>query len=109
MKKKVIFILLCSFIVISILGGCASNSNKSSSKVIRIAFNQSEEHPQFKAMKNFGENIEKKTNGAYKVEIYPNELLGPQRESVELVQTGAISMAIVANSLVENFNKKFSI
>ncbi|KEI03165.1 TRAP transporter substrate-binding protein [Clostridium botulinum] len=108
MKKKIIWIL--ALIIVMLFSGCSLNSKKDShTKVIKVAFNQSEEHPQFKAMKEFGDKISKRTNGLYKVEVYPSELLGPQRESVELVQTGAIGMSIVANSLVENFNKKFSI
>lgn len=41
--------------------------------------------------------------------IYPNEVLGDQRATLELIQNGAIQMAIVNNAMVENYNKDFSI
>ncbi|MBB6214391.1 tripartite ATP-independent transporter DctP family solute receptor [Anaerosolibacter carboniphilus] len=117
MQKRIIALLLVVLMVV--LSGCAGKTTEPSktnegteavkTQVIKVAFNQPENHPQYKAMQQFGEKVFERTNGAYKIEIFPNELLGPQRETVELVQTGAIGMSIVANSLVENFNKKFSI
>lgn len=77
--------------------------------VLKVAFNQPENHPQFKAMEDFGEKLYELTDGAYEIELYPNELLGAQRESIELVQSGTIAMSIVAGSLLENFNSDFSV
>ncbi|AOY77647.1 TRAP transporter substrate-binding protein [Clostridium formicaceticum] len=111
MKKRIFaFILIALMVTLSACTGKQTETtNASNTQVIKVAFNQPETHPQYKAMEHFGEQIFERTNGAYKIELYPNELLGPQRETVELVQTGAVGMSIVANSLVENFNKKFSI
>lgn len=111
MKKRILSALLVASMVV--LGGCGTKTNGTGDKVkttvIKVAFNQAETHPQYKALQGFGDKINERTKGAYKIEIFANELLGPQRETVELVQTGAVGMSVVANSLVENFNKKFSI
>ncbi|MFZ5967713.1 MAG: TRAP transporter substrate-binding protein [Bacillota bacterium] len=117
MKKRILAVLLAmSMLLLSACAGkpaapsdTAEPSTAVEPTLIKVAFNQPETHPQYKAMQQFAEKVFERTNGAYKIEIFPNELLGPQRETVELVQTGAIGMSIVANSLVENFNKKFSI
>ncbi|MDG6895716.1 TRAP transporter substrate-binding protein [Volucribacter amazonae] len=74
---------------------------------IKVAFNQSDKHPQYQALTALSEKLEQQTEGRYKLNIYPNELLGAQRAALELVQNGAIQMAIVANPLVENYNKDF--
>lgn len=112
MKKRILSVLLVGVFMLG-LSGCGAKTNDTGDKVktnvIKVAFNQSETHPQYKALQAFGDKINERTKGAYKIEIYANELLGPQRETVELVQTGAVGMSIVSNSLVENFNKKFSI
>lgn len=50
-----------------------------------------------------------KTGGAYRIEISPNELLGSQKDAFELVQSGTIQMAMVANSIVENVNPDFAV
>ncbi len=76
---------------------------------IKAAFNQSDQHPQYRALKDFGQKLEAATDGRYKLNIFPNELLGDQRASLELVQNGAIQMAVVANPLVENYNNNFSV
>lgn len=78
-------------------------------QVLKIAFNQSEKHPQYKALAEFGEKLKEQTNGAYKLEIAPNALLGDQRATAELVQSGTIQMAVVANPILENFNKDFAV
>lgn len=91
-------------------GGAATNDNAAASTtLLKVAFNQSENHPQYKTLVSFGEKLEAETNGAYKVEVYPNALLGDQRATVELVQSGSIQMSLVANALVENYNKDFGV
>ncbi|WP_041395420.1 TRAP transporter substrate-binding protein [Photobacterium profundum] len=76
---------------------------------IKAAFNQSDKHPQYLALQDFGNKLTEQTEGRYKLAIYPNELLGDQRAALELVQSGAIQMAIVANPLVENYDKNFGV
>ncbi|WP_373236390.1 TRAP transporter substrate-binding protein [Cohaesibacter celericrescens] len=75
--------------------------------LLEVAFNQPESHPQFKAMQKFGEAMAERTNGEYKVEVFPNELLGAQKEAVEMTQTGTIAMSLAAASLLESWNPDF--
>ena len=91
------------------LAGCGGDKAATGPVIIKTAFNQSENNPQYKALADFGQKLEAATNGRYKLEIHPNELLGDQRAALELVQSGAIQMALVANPLVENFNKNFAV
>lgn len=77
--------------------------------VVKISFNQSEAHPQYKAIAAMGAKLKEQTKGEYEIEIHPNALLGDQRATAELVQSGAIQMAMVANSIVENYNKDFAV
>lgn len=77
--------------------------------VLKLAFNQSENHPQYKALAELSDKLKTATNGAYSIEIHPNELLGSQKDAFELVQNGSIQLAMVANSIVENVNKDFAV
>ncbi|WP_172561538.1 TRAP transporter substrate-binding protein [Vibrio furnissii] len=83
------------------------SSLASAATEIKAAFNQSDKHPQYQALQEFGQKLSQETDGRYKLTIYPNELLGDQRAALELVQNGAIQMAVVANPLVENYDKTF--
>lgn len=74
-----------------------------------IAFNQTETHPQFKALQMFAEGLKARTNGEYTAEVFPNELLGAQKETVEMVQTGTLAMSVAAASLLESWNPDFSV
>lgn len=76
---------------------------------IKAAFNQSDNHPQYIALQEFGKKLNEQTDGRYKLSIYPNELLGDQRAALELVQNGAIQMAVVANPLIENYDATYRV
>ncbi len=109
--------LVTAFASMSLLAACGDSSNADGSgegsevktQVLKVAFNQPDTHPQYKAMEEFGEVLKEKTDGAYEIDLYPNELLGAQRETIELVQSGTIGMSIVAGSLLEGFNEDFSV
>lgn len=95
-----------------LFSGCSVqtfSSIKDEPMIIRVAFNQSEEHPQYRAMKKLGEEFEQQTDGRYKMVIYPNGVLGEQGAMAEFVRTGALQMAIVPCSVPEGYDKDFAI
>lgn len=89
--------------------GCSKSSGQLDGGIIRIAYNQALTHPHYQALERAGERFKEATGGRYEFLIYPNEVLGDQRATLELIQNGAIQMAIVNNAMVENYNKDFSI
>lgn len=110
--KKILFV--GSLLLMGIFAGCSKEKEivtegKVKTQVLKVAFNQSENHPQYKALTKFSNQLEEQTKGAYKLEISPNALLGDQRATAELVQNGVIQMSIVGNPVVESFNKDFSV
>ena len=107
MNKKIKALLLTVVISLSVVG-CSSTKNDEV-KVMRVAHNQGEEHPIHLALKEFEKIVEEKTNNEIDIQVYPNELLGGQREAVELTQTGAIDIAVGSISLLESFNKAYSV
>ncbi|WP_129788700.1 TRAP transporter substrate-binding protein [Promicromonospora panici] len=75
--------------------------------VFKVAFNQNAEQPEAVALTNLGERLAERTDGRYALEVFPNETLGAQKDTVELVQAGTVDFALVAGSLLENFNPDF--
>ena len=111
MGKKILSICL-SIMLIFALAGCSNSVSTSSNedvKIIRVAFNQNEEHPQYKAMRELGDKFEEATNGRYQMVIYPNGVLGDQNNMAEFIRTGALEMAIVPCSVPESYDKDFAI
>lgn len=73
----------------------------------RLAFNQTEQHPQYIAAENLGKALEKATDGRYSIEVYANETLGGQTEVVQAVSDGSIDMMYIGGPVMESFNQDF--
>ena len=96
---------------LSIFTGCSNNTENSANnqQIIRVAFNQNTEHPQYKAMKKLGDDFERVTGGKFKMKIYPNGVLGSQTEALEFIRTGALQLAIVPTSAPEGYDSNYAI
>jgi len=103
MKKCVMGVIIALVLSVMLI------NSASAATVLKIAFNQDKNHPQYIAMEQFGKVLRDKTKGEYEVQIFPNELLGAQKETLEMVQSGTIAMAVVANALLENWNPDFAV
>lgn len=49
------------------------------------------------------ELIAERTNGRYKIEVYPNAQIGSERDLIEGIQLGSVGMCVVATAPVANF------
>lgn len=98
MKKCIVLAVAAalSFAFIACGGG-----SKKKEIVWKLSFNQSEQNPQARGLKWFSDEFYKATNGKYRIEVNHNELLGNQKDSFELLQNGAIQMAMLGNPVVE--------
>ncbi|WP_448072393.1 TRAP transporter substrate-binding protein [Georgenia yuyongxinii] len=76
-------------------------------KTLRLALNQTEEHPSFIALDNWGQRLEEATDGRWSIDVYPNETLGAQQEALHLVSDGTVDLAIVSGTQLENLNEDF--
>ena len=85
----------------------SGDTGSTATTTFKLAFNQQPNHPQFVALDAMGDRIKERTDGAYDIEVFPNETLGAQKETIELVQSGAIEFSMVAAPLMENYNPDF--
>lgn len=99
MKKKILALLLAGAMVLSF--AACGNSGEVSTTTLRVAFNQSEENPEYKALAELSDALYEATEGRYKLDIYANAELGSQEDTLAQVQGGTLDMAMVANSIVE--------
>ena len=61
------------------------------------------------ALLQLSDELEAQTDGRYALELYADETLGDQAATIEQVQSGTIDFAVVAGSLLENFESDFSV
>lgn len=76
-------------------------------KTLRLALNQTEEHPSYIALDNFGNRLAEGTEDRWDIQVFPNETLGAQQEALQMVSNGSVDMAIVSGTQLENLNKDF--
>ncbi|MCY7297206.1 TRAP transporter substrate-binding protein [Alteromonas sp. a30] len=88
-----------------VLAGCNQNSQQTDDDVVilRLGHTLDTKHSVHKAMEYMGERLETLSNGNMKIIIYPSSQLGTEREMVELLQIGSLSMTKVAASPLEGF------
>ncbi|MFV2104183.1 TRAP transporter substrate-binding protein [Micromonospora sp. LOL_024] len=117
-RNKVVLLTAAAMATVLGLTGCAAGDGRSgggdtkdggakAEKTLKLAFNQQPNHPQFIALDAMGERLKNRTNGKYDIEVFPNEALGTQKDTVELVKAGTIEMSMVAAPLMESHNKDF--
>jgi tripartite ATP-independent transporter DctP family solute receptor len=97
--KKYRLSLLLGFILL--LNSCEQLNN---TKIIRLGHGLNTSHSVHKAMVYMGEQLEIKSNGKIKLQIYPSQQLGTERQCLELLQIGALDMTKSSAGVLENFS-----
>ena len=75
-----------------IIGGTAMVGTAQAAKVIKIAGMKADGEPETLGMKKFGELLEQKSNGFYKVKVYPNSSLGKEDKYIADTRRGTVEM-----------------
>lgn len=109
LKRKMALLLSGLAVTSMVLMGCSTGAEGKKQTVLRVAHVQGEDHPQHAAMLEFEKYVEEHTNGEIDVQVFPNELLGPQRQTVELTQTGAIDFVVASVGLLEAFESRYTV
>ena len=103
MKK----INLLIVVVIALMSfGCETISD---TRTIKLAHSLDVNHSVHKAMVKMGEDLEKISGGKMKLQIYPSQQLGSERECIELLQIGSLDMTKVSVGTLENFAPRMKV
>ena len=97
MKKNIYLISIILFFTFSACNDLKVN------RIIRLGHGLSTSHSVHKGMVHFGKKLEELSKGRFKVQIYPSQQLGTERQCVELLQIGSLDMTKVSASILENF------
>ncbi|MDC6386886.1 TRAP transporter substrate-binding protein [Flagellimonas taeanensis] len=87
-------------VLLIVISGCDTTKE---TRVIKLAHGLDVNHSVHKAMLKMGEDLEKLSGGKMSIKIYPNQQLGSERESLELLQIGSLDMTKVSVGVLENF------
>ncbi len=106
--RRMLGTLSAAVVMTAGLASCSAGAEEGAQTVFRVAFNQDANHPQAQALTELSEELETRTEGRYALELYTDETLGDQAATIEQVQSGTIDFAVVAGTLLENFESDFS-
>ena len=107
-QMRRILVLKVIFIAVVLIFGVACDGGEEKIYVIKASLSQNPLEPQVKAVELFKQIVEDKSAGNVKVEIYPNNQLGNQRDVVEGIQLGTIQMSNIA-SVMAGFVRELNI
>ena len=86
--------------------GCGDDSE---SRTLRLAHGLDVNHPVHRSMEILADRAKERSGGTLRVEIYPAEQLGSEREALELLQIGSLAMTKVSASVLESFAPAFEL
>ncbi len=75
---------------------------------LRWAHFAPEDHPANVACKQFAKNVEARTNGAIRVNIFPNNVLGGPPEQAQQVKLGTIDMGLPTQGQLDKYDTAFA-
>jgi TRAP-type transport system periplasmic protein len=75
---------------------------------LRWAHFAPEDHPANVAAKQFASRVEQRTNGAIKINIFPNNVLGGPPEQAQQIKLGTIDMGLPTQGQLDKFDKAFA-
>ena len=98
--------LLTLLLVFLLYAGCGV---KSTVTVIKLGHGLDTNHPVHQAMVFMADRVAEKSAGAMRVDIYPSQQLGTERQLLELLQLGSLGMTKVAAAVLEGFAPAYKV
>lgn len=92
--------------VVLFFAGCGERSDVT---VIKLGHGLDVNHPVHQAMTFMAERVAEKSGGMLRLEIYPSQQLGSERQLLELLQLGSLGMTKVASAVLEGFAPSFKV
>ena len=82
------------------LTSCGAESDVT---VVKLGHGLDPSHPVHQGMVYMAEKVDEKSEGKMRVDIYPSQQLGTERELLELLQLGSLGMTKVTAAVLESF------
>lgn len=98
--------LVYFILTVSWLSGCGQLEKI---RTIKLAHGLDVNHSVHLAMVKMGVDLQELSGGSLRLEIYPSQQLGTERQCLELLQIGSLDMTKVSVGVLENFAPKMKV
>ncbi len=98
--------ILLGTLILFLISGCGVRDD---TKVLRLGHGLDSSHPVHKGMERFAEQVDELSDGKMKIEIYPSEQLGSEREMIEMLQIGSLDMSKVSAAVLGGFSPLYKV
>ncbi|MGB2906977.1 MAG: TRAP transporter substrate-binding protein [Candidatus Aminicenantaceae bacterium] len=100
---------ICAALLVSVSLAVPACRTDSRVTVIKLGHGLAPTHPVHLAMEFMARRLEERSAGRLRMDIYPSEQLGSERECLELLQIGSLGMTKVSCSVLEGFVPAMSV
>ena len=116
-KSKRAFLVLL-VLVTALVTACSGNSNRNNTgearntpanekKVLKVGHTLPEGNVIHQSLLVFNEELEKRTNGRYSLQIFPQATLGNEDDLFQQTQVGILDMSTIGTDLIANYSDDF--
>jgi tripartite ATP-independent transporter DctP family solute receptor len=107
--KKIILFWFSVCLVLAMSTGCKKKDAAGPEVILKLGHTLDITHPVHKAMVYMAEKVNEKSAGRMRVDIYPNEQLGTEKECIEALQLGYLAITKTSTAPMESFVPKMKI
>lgn len=97
---------ILTFVFVLFLTSCGSDQRVT---VLKLGHGLDSTHPVHLAMERMAERTHEYSDGTMRIDIYPAQQLGTERELLELLQIGSLDITKVSSSVLEGFEPVYTI
>ena len=105
MRKSLKLRMTVVFCAVLLIG--PSGLAMAASLTLRLSHPQPETHIYHRAALFLARELEKNSGGAMKLEVFPNSLLGGERNVLDLIQAGAVDLMATSTPVIGNYDRLF--
>ena len=103
-NRSVKFLLF--FIVFLVLFSCRDADQ---ARVLKLAHGLSPGHSVHQGMVYMAKLVDEKSDGMMRIDVYPSEQLGTERENLEMLQIGSLAITKVSAAVMESFAPSYRV
>ena len=98
-----------SLVCVSLLALLSAGASAAEKVTLKLAHNLERSHVVHQAFEQMAKEVNQLSNGNMKIRIYPSSHMGSARETMELLQNGALDMTKGSASDLESFDNVYAI